>query len=337
MYSFGFFQFRFPDFWLKWLIVAVAMVGNAEMSTAQNYHLNGAAVRENCNCYTLTQSIGSLSGSVWNVNKISLNSPFDFVFSVFLGTKDVDGADGIAFVLQPISTNIGVMGGGLGFQGVNPSIGVTIDTYENKDLNDPAEDHIAIQRNGDLNHTSPNNIAGPVTALAGSPNIEDGNWHKLRVVWNPTNKLFKAYMDGIERLSVTIDLVANVFGNDPMVFWGFTASTGGLNNLQRVCTELDPQIKNIDDINTCFGTPIQLTDSSSAFSPIVEWLWDFGDGKTFNGPNPPAHLYDKPGYYDAKLRIKAMDGCTSEPLVKKIIVGSDPIPAIEWGPKPACA
>ena len=337
MYSFGFFRFRYPDFWLKWLIAAMAVAGNAEISTAQNYHLNGSAVRENCNCYTLTQSIGSLSGSVWNVNKINLNSPIDFNFSVYLGTKDTDGADGIAFVLQPISTNIGVMGGGLGFEGVIPSIGITIDTYQNNTLNDPSEDHIAIQRNGDLNHTSANNIAGPVTALAGSSNIEDGNWHKLRVVWNPTNKLLKAYMDGVERLSVNIDLVGTVFGNDPMVFWGFTASTGGLNNLQRVCTELDPQIKNIDNINTCFGTPIQLTDSSSAFSPIIDWQWEFGDGKTFNGPNPPAHLYDKPGNYDAKLRIKAMDGCTSEPLVKRIVVGSDPIPAIEWSPKPVCA
>jgi gliding motility-associated-like protein len=337
MYSYGSTLPNCRNISLKLLMAALIILNCVYDSLAQNYHLNGSAVQEDCNCYTLTQSIGSLAGSVWNVNMISLNSPFDFVFSIYLGSKDIDGADGIAFVLQPIGTRIGVRGGGLGFEGVTPSIGITIDTYQNNELNDPSDDHIAIQKNGNLNHTTANNIAGPVTALASSPNIEDGKWHKLRVQWNPTTKMLKAYMDGIERLNANIDLVTSVFGNDPMVFWGFTASTGGLNNLQRVCTELDPQIKNIDEINTCFGTPIQLIDSSSAFSPIVEWQWDFGDGKTSKDQNPPPHLYDKPGNYDAKLRIKAMDGCTSEPLVKKIIVGSDPVPAIEWGPKPACA
>lgn len=311
------------------------------ISRAQNYFLVGSAVQDNCNCYTLTSANNSLSGSVWNVNKINLNTAFDFIFSVSLGTKDTDGADGIAFVLQPISTNIGVQGGGLGFANVNPSIGITIDTYQNiaatgNDI-DPAFDHIAIQRNGDLNHSSVNNIAGPVQAVAGYDNIEDGQWHQLRVSWDPATRVLKASMDGIDRVSATIDLISGVFGNDPMVFWGFTASTGGLNNVQRVCTALDPQIKNIDGIETCFGKSIQLIDSSKAFSKIVEWTWDFGDNTTFNGQTPPPHLYAKPGVYDVKLRIKAMDGCTSDPLIKKIIVGSDPAPAIDWGPKPACA
>ena len=307
----------------------------------QNYYLVGSAVQDNCNCYTLTSANNSLSGSVWNVNKINLNTSFDFIFSVFLGNKDTDGADGIAFVLQPISTNIGVQGGGLGFANVSPSIGVTIDTYQNiavatNDI-DPSFDHIAIQRNGDLNHSSVNNIAGPVQAVAGLDNIEDGKWHQLRVSWDPATKVLKASMDGVDRVSANIDLISGVFANDPMVFWGFTASTGGLNNIQRVCTALDPQIKNIDGIETCFGKPIQLRDSSSAFSKIVDWTWDFGDNSTYTGQTPPPHLYSKPGAYDIKLRIKAMDGCTSEPLVKKIIIGSDPVPTFDWGPKPACA
>jgi len=319
----------------------VIFTSTINISRAQNYFLVGSAVQDNCNCYTLTPANNSLSGSVWNVNKINLNTAFDFIFSVSLGTKDTDGADGIAFVLQPISTNIGVQGGGLGFANVSPSIGITIDTYQNiattgNDI-DPAFDHIAIQRNGDLNHSSVNNIAGPVQAVAGQDNIEDGQWHQLRVSWDPATKVLKASMDGIDRVSATIDLISGVFGNDPMVFWGFTASTGGLNNVQRVCTALDPQIKNIDGIETCFGKPIQLIDSSKAFSKIVDWTWDFGDNTTFNGQTPPPHLYAKPGVYEAKLRVKAMDGCISEPLIKKIIVGSDPAPALEWGPKPTCA
>jgi gliding motility-associated-like protein len=317
------------------------MGGFINIVNAQEYVLNGSALRETCNCYTLTTAANSLSGSVWNKNKINLNDPFDFIFSIYLGTQDLEGADGLAFVLQPTSTNFVIPGGGLGFKNLEPSIGVTVDTYQNiantANDNDPAYDHIAIQKNGDLDHASVNNIKGPVRANADKDNIEDGEWHQFRVVWDPTTKVLKASLDGVDRISANIDLVTSVFSGDPMVFWGFTASTGGKNNMQRVCTALDPQIKNIDDIETCFGKPIQLTDSSKAFSKIVEWTWDFGDNTTITGPTPPPHLYAKPGIYEAKLRIKAMDGCISEPLIKKIVVGSDPLPAFEWGPNPACA
>ena len=157
------------------------------------YFLNGSASQDNCNCYTLTRDDFRLSGSVWNIFKINLSDPFDFKFSVFLGSADDLGADGMAFVLQPISTNIGTQGGGLGFEGVSPSIGITIDTWQNTNNNDPAFDHISIQRNGDLNHNSLNNISGPVTALAGNNNIEDGNWHLLRIQWDPVTKVLKTY------------------------------------------------------------------------------------------------------------------------------------------------
>jgi hypothetical protein len=65
------------------------------------------------------------AGSVWNANKINLNNPFDFSFNVFLGCQDVNGADGIVFMLQPISTSIGSTGEGMGFMGITPSIGLS--------------------------------------------------------------------------------------------------------------------------------------------------------------------------------------------------------------------
>src|SRR5215467_14657057 len=80
------------------------------------YILNGSATQNRCNCYTLTSEIRNESGSVWNSNKINLTSSFDFYFNVYLGCIDSTGADGIAFVLQPISTKLGTIGEGLGFE-----------------------------------------------------------------------------------------------------------------------------------------------------------------------------------------------------------------------------
>lgn len=70
-------------------------------SAIAQYTINGDATKDNCNCYTLTKNINTQSGSVWNNNKIDLSQSFNFTFDVFLGCNDA-GADGMAFVLQPI-------------------------------------------------------------------------------------------------------------------------------------------------------------------------------------------------------------------------------------------
>src|SRR5829696_5365370 len=74
------------------------------------YILNGAATQNSCNCYTLTPAAFTQSGSVWNSVKINLTNAFDFHFNVYLGCQDANGADGIVFMLQPISTSIGSTG-----------------------------------------------------------------------------------------------------------------------------------------------------------------------------------------------------------------------------------
>ncbi|MBU9937569.1 MAG: hypothetical protein KTQ13_13020, partial [Ferruginibacter sp.] len=137
------------------------LVTFSQYITAQ-YTVNGNAQQVSCNQYRLTQEATFLTGSVWNNNKINLSNSFDFKFDVFLGNNNSPGADGIAFVLQPISTSVGTAGSGLGYEGITPAVGITLDTYQNGGDNDPAYDHIAIQLNGVLNHTSVNNIAGPI-------------------------------------------------------------------------------------------------------------------------------------------------------------------------------
>ncbi|HZH36719.1 MAG TPA: L-type lectin-domain containing protein, partial [Flavisolibacter sp.] len=175
------------------------------------YILNGSAQKNTCNCYTLTDERLMQSGSVWNSNKISLANSFDFWFTVFLGCRDSTGADGIVFILQPISTSVGTSGEGMGFEGVVPSIGIALDTWRNPNLNDPAEDHISIQANGNNNHNF--DLAGPVPASATSSNIEDCQWHRLRIAWDAPTKTLKAFFDGVLRVEKQVDLVSTIFNN----------------------------------------------------------------------------------------------------------------------------
>lgn len=287
------------------------------------YILNGSAKKVSCNCYTLTEQQTTQSGSVWNSNKISLRNSFDFWFNVFLGCRDADGADGIVFILQPISTSVGSSGEGMGFGGVQPSVGIALDTWQNSNLNDPSFDHISIQANGNNDHT--NDLAGPVAASATSDNIEDCKWHVLRIAWDAGSKTLKAYFDGKLRVEKQVDLVATIFNNDPAVFWGFTGATGGAVNLQQFCTALNPVFSMNGTANSgCVNQPVQFADSSESFAPIASYNWSFGDGNMSTGKNPPPHVYTSPGTYPVTLKIKGQDGCEKDSTTN-LIIGSVPV------------
>ncbi|MEO8821883.1 MAG: PKD domain-containing protein, partial [Ginsengibacter sp.] len=256
------------------------------------YILNGDATKDSCNCYTLTQPINNQAGSVWQSKKINLLDSFDFSFKVFLGCTTT-GADGVVFILQPSSTSIGTVGEGLGFEGISSSIGISLDTYTNPDLNDPLYDHISIQANGIVKHG--NDLAGPIPASSATNNIKDCQWHTFRIKWDPSTHILSTYFDGVFRLSVQKDIVSDLFNSNPVVFWGFSGSTGGFNNLQKICTPLNPDATTGLVNNTvCIGNSVLFSDSSVSYTTIQNYYWDFGDGSTSTEENP-GHLYSQPG------------------------------------------
>ena len=309
---------------LRKAIFVMSLLSCLPFLSFSQYILNGAAVQNSCNCYTLTSASFTQAGSVWNANKINLNDPFDYSFNVFLGCQDINGADGIVFMLQPISTSIGSTGEGMGFSGIVPSIGITLDTWQNINRNDPVYDHISIQANGEATHGT--DLAGPVQASVTSENIEDCQWHVFRITWDPAGSWLKAYFDGNLRIEARVNIIGTIFNNDPNVFWGFTAATGGANNLQQFCTALNPNFSTSAPANSvCLGTPITFTDSSVSFAPARAWYWDFGDATTSILKNPPPHLYSSPGVYPVKLVITGLDGCISDTVRKNITVGTKPV------------
>ncbi|MES2892106.1 MAG: PKD domain-containing protein [Bacteroidota bacterium] len=320
---------------LSWIVVAPA---------AAQYTLLGDAIKMDCHCYTLTPDTINQSGAIWNNQKIDLSQSFDYQFSIFLGCKDGSGADGIAFVLQQSVNFYDSIGMSLGYTGIAPSVGVTIDTWQNgmptnSDFHgDPPFDHITIQLNGDLNHRDSiaplpiNNIAGPVRAVQGTDNIEDCKWHILRIQWDAPTKRLTAYVDGVQRVSVVKDFVAETFGNDPSVVWGFTGSTGDNTNLQQVCTALRPLFSFTNGQSRCSNDTIQFIDKTISFSPIVKMYWNFGDGSAIDSVNlNPYHVYSLPGDYTVTQTVLGADGCT-ESFSQQLIIGSKPIADFTFNP-----
>lgn len=312
---------------LKFIFIFIASVFFINPVFSQ-YILNGNATTESCNCYVLTQPAEFQGGSVWQKTKIDLRSPFDFSFNVYLGSLDDNGADGMVFMLQPLSTSLGSAGNGMGFAGVKPSVGVLIDTWRNTEDNDPAYDHISIQANGVIGHGTDLSGPVPIPVLANGGNIEDGKWHVLGIKWDPATFTLLTWVDGDERVSAVKDLVTEIFNNDPLVYWGFSAATGGSVNLQKFCTALNPGFEtnaNSQNDAVCLGSPIVFTDHSVSFTTIQNHHWDFGDGSISTSQNPPPHLYTQAGIYQVKHSITAADGCESETFTKTISIGDNPV------------
>ncbi|MFZ2900902.1 MAG: gliding motility-associated C-terminal domain-containing protein [Saprospiraceae bacterium] len=249
------------------------------------FQLNGVAVQSAGSCYTLTPDALNSAGSIWSPLKINLDESFQAIFKLHLGCKDDSGADGIVFGFQPVSTSVGQAGGGLGFQDISPSLGIEFDTWENWHLGDPAFDHIAISRDGNLDHGNTfSNLAGPVQAHPASANIEDCTLHRVRVDWDAGQQLLRIWFDCSLRLSWSGDMVSDIFNGDPWVYWGFTASTGAASNLQQVCLDYTTFYQQQPDVRICAGGKAQL-----AVSGAQSYLWSPPEGLSATGiPNPVA-------------------------------------------------
>ena len=196
----------------------------------QIFELNENATQISSNEVQLTPALNFKAGQMWSYGKIDFTKNFSIPFEAYLGNKNDDGADGIAIVFQndPYGINAtGGTGGGIGARGIQNGVVLELDTYDNKEdgLLEPAADHGQIWKS--LDQTA-------ITSTVALPNLEDGAWHAVVVNWDSASQTLSYTVDGTLAGTYTGNIVTNYFGGANKVYFGFTASTGGLNNDQRV-------------------------------------------------------------------------------------------------------
>ncbi|TNF49629.1 MAG: T9SS type A sorting domain-containing protein [Bacteroidetes bacterium] len=217
-------------------------------------------------CVTITPAVNDQRGCAWDQNStLSFASDFTYDWTINLGSND-GGADGMTFVIQndPLGRcKCGNSGEFLGAGGIQNSLIIEIDTYLNsRDRDDglptvvcsggPDPDHIDLWLNGNINPSTDGNdclLTGseriipnaiPLLNAGVNYNIENGLDHKLRVTWNAGSStitvsiLNNAGTTTYGTLSYGPINPMTLFGtNNP--YFGFTGSTGGLNNQQTFC------------------------------------------------------------------------------------------------------
>lgn len=199
-----------------------------EIDDAFTFVTSGSAVKKGPLEAQLTPNADNMSGQLWSKGQVDFNKSFTLSYEAFFGTND-GGADGIATVFHndPAKDQaIGVNGEGIGAGNIENGIVLELDTYAN--TGELAADHGHIWRSVD----GPN--IGSLTTPIGLPfNLEDGTWRTVVVSWNADTQTLSYTVSGILAGSYTGNLIDDIFGTN-LVHFGYTASTGGAMNDQRI-------------------------------------------------------------------------------------------------------
>jgi hypothetical protein len=160
------------------------------------------------------------AGSVFSTATINA-ATFSTFFQVRF-TQPGCSADGLVFVVQPISASIGGSGGGEGYLGISPSVGVEFDIFQNAPF-DPNNSHIGILKNGDIA-----TYLGPGPATTSTP-LSNGDLWSVWIDYDGTTLSVRVSDGSAVRpasaiVSAPINIVATI--GQATAFVGFTAGTG---------------------------------------------------------------------------------------------------------------
>jgi hypothetical protein len=205
-----------------------------DFSSTAGLQLNGNAAQVG-NVLRLTPALAGQSGSAFTTaltplgGLASFSTYFQFQITDSGGITDEDGsgADGIVFVVQTQNNNAGGAGGGIGYQGITPSVGIEFDTYNNGNAGgsgDPNGNHVGIDLNGSVNTPLVDTAVEPTRFNDG--NIwnawvdYDGSSHNLEVRWSQTTT-----RPLLPQLVKNVDIQGTLLGATD-AYLGFTAGTG---------------------------------------------------------------------------------------------------------------
>ncbi|HSF90520.1 MAG TPA: L-type lectin-domain containing protein, partial [Saprospiraceae bacterium] len=244
-------------------VVSLLVILTSGSLRGQNFVVNGSASYLGGDCYQLTPDSPGQSGSFFSQNPIDLTQPFYEEATFSFGCKDANGADGIVFILATTNTALGVGGGGLGYEGITPSIAVEMDDYFNGNYADPTSDHMAVVSMGSVNHGASTSLVAPININ----NIEDCMDHCFYVSWDPIARRLTTVLDD-NTIAYTGDIINNIFSGTSLVYYGFSSGTGSLSNLHTVCFG-PPDLEPMADETICEGESIDLQADENG----IAWTW----------------------------------------------------------------
>ncbi|MFW5896768.1 MAG: lectin-like domain-containing protein [Bacillota bacterium] len=182
----------------------------------------------------LTEAVGNQQGSAYYRDYVSLvnERSFSTYFTFRMDPKGTTGADGIVFILNNNTNDLGESGGGMGYSGIDNSVGVEFDTYDNEsDHGDGGlgVNHIAINVNGDVD----NPVASATQSENSGYNMKSGNLYHVWIDYDGPDDRIEVRMNQESAVRPTdpvishegLDLLSILYQDE--IYVGFSAATGG--------------------------------------------------------------------------------------------------------------
>lgn len=167
----------------------------------------------------------SQAGSAFTTNKISFlnDGSFSTFFTFSFTAQQGGGADGLVFTVQNVSNSFGSHGGGMGYEGLDTSIGVEFDNWYNGGIDPLSQNHVGIDTNGSV-------VSDPFVE---SPVLLDNSdaLHRVWIDYNGATDVFEVRLADTDTrpaaalLTKSLDLPA-ILGDVSDAYVGFTSATG---------------------------------------------------------------------------------------------------------------
>jgi hypothetical protein len=191
--------------------------------------LNGNAAQVG-NVLRLTPADYGQSGSAFSTSTVSLASNasfstfFQFRFTNPGGACDGQGcgADGLVFVVQTVGNNVGGAGGGIGYAGINNSVGIEFDTWNNGAGDNNSSNHVGVDVNGSVNSIA--------LAEVTEADMNNGDIWNAWIDYDGSTNLLEARLgrSAVRPASAILSLTRNLASDlgTTNAFVGFTSGTG---------------------------------------------------------------------------------------------------------------
>lgn len=174
----------------------------------------------------LTPANYGQAGSAFSTTQVTLgaNASFSTAFEFNINNTGPGpfGADGIVFVLQTVSNNVGGAGGDIGYGGIAPSAGIKFDTFQNG--GDRSDNFLGVVLGGNIQAVANTATESPYTLKNGGDLFAfidyDGATNDLQVRLSNTSTRPAAAL-----IDYTVDLSGQLASTSAFV--GFTSGTGG--------------------------------------------------------------------------------------------------------------
>jgi len=207
------------------------IISFSDFSSTAGLTINGdaAAVDDGSrDVLRVTPSINSQGGSFFSTTTINLadSASFSSKFIFNINDPHFGGADGLVFVVQTQGNNVGGIGGGIGYQSIDNSLGIEFDTWNNGGVDESNANHVGVNLNGNMDSVVQYNAPGT---------FEDGNDRFVWIDYNGVTQDLEIRMSTIDlRPAAAILSYANldletVLGTTD-AFVGFTSGTGAANS-----------------------------------------------------------------------------------------------------------